>query len=88
MPDPQARLGGGDVRAADDGKANHWHNGSLPGTSSLLVRRHDGFTWAVLFSQRADESGLPYDDIDPAVHRAVDAVKEWPQWDLSPDLLK
>jgi CubicO group peptidase (beta-lactamase class C family) len=76
------------VRPTDDGKANHWHNGSLPGTSTLLVRRHDGFTWAVLFNQRADESGLPYDDIDPAVHRAVDAVKEWPQWDLFPDLLK
>ena len=28
------------------------HSGSLPGTSTLLVRRWDGLSWAVLFNQR------------------------------------
>ncbi len=72
------------VRPTSDGKANHWHNGSLPGTSTLLVRRHDGLNWAALFSQRTDPSGLSYGDIDPALHRAADAVTEWPEWDLFP----
>jgi N-acyl-D-amino-acid deacylase len=70
------------VRPTGDGKANHWHGGSLPGTNTLLVRRHDGLNWAVLFSQRADESGLGYGDIDPGLHRAAGAVEQWPEWDL------
>ncbi len=73
------------VRPTADGKANHWHNGSLPGTYTLLVRRHDGLNWAILFNQRSDPSGLSYDEIDPALHRAADNVKEWPVdnlWDL------
>jgi len=73
---------GWSVRPTPDGKANHWHGGSLPGTSTLLVRRSDGLNWAVLFNQRADETGLDYGDIDPAMHRAANAVKEWPDWDL------
>jgi CubicO group peptidase (beta-lactamase class C family) len=65
------RPGGG------EGKMTTWHTGALPGTSTLLVRRHDGLTWAVLFNERLrDES------VDPALHRAADAVGEWPKGDL------
>jgi N-acyl-D-amino-acid deacylase len=71
------------VRPTGDGQANTWHAGSLPGTCTLLVRRHDGLTWAALFNQRADETGLSYDEIDPALHRAAGAVNEWPAWDLA-----
>jgi len=70
------------VRPTSDGKANHWHGGSLPGTWTLLVRRHDGLNWATLFNQRTDPSGLSYGDIDPAMHHAADTVREWPGWDL------
>lgn len=73
---------GWSVRPTGEGKANHWHAGSLPGTVTLLVRRSDGLNWAVLFNQRADDSGLDYGDIDPALHRAANRVKEWPDWDL------
>jgi N-acyl-D-amino-acid deacylase len=73
---------GWSVRPTGDGKANHWHNGGLPGTSTLLVRRSDGLNWAVLFNQSTDDSGLDYGDIDPAMHRAANAVKDWPEWDL------
>jgi N-acyl-D-amino-acid deacylase len=58
-------------------KANYWHNGSLPGTATLLVRRHDGLSWAVLFNQRSEDEKLPDGDIDAAMHRAADAVTEW-----------
>jgi N-acyl-D-amino-acid deacylase len=70
------------VRPTGDGKENHWHTGSLPGTFTLLVRRHDGLNWAALFNQRTDASGLSYDDIDPALHRAADRVKAWPEYNL------
>lgn len=64
------------------GKANYWHNGSLPGTSTLLVRRWDGLSWVVLFNQRSDDPKLSDGDIDGALHRAADAVKQWPTGDL------
>jgi CubicO group peptidase (beta-lactamase class C family) len=70
------------------GRANYWHTGSLPGTHTLLVRRHDGLSWAVLFNQRSNDKNLPYSAIDSALHRAADAVKEWPGEDLFPKYLR
>jgi N-acyl-D-amino-acid deacylase len=65
-----------------DGRANYWHTGSLPGTYTLLVRRHDGLAWAVLFNQRSSDPKLADGAIDGALHRAADAVAEWPSHDL------
>lgn len=70
------------VRPKGEGKANHWHGGGLPGTKTLLVRRHDGLNWAVLFNQRKDDSELSYGEMDPMVHRAANAVERWPEDDL------
>jgi N-acyl-D-amino-acid deacylase len=58
-------------------KANYWHTGSLPGTATLLVRRHDGLSWAVLFNQRSEDKKLPDEAIDAAMHRAANAVTDW-----------
>jgi len=69
---------GWSVRPVGGGKANTWHNGSLDGTSTLLVRRWDGLTWAVLFNSRQAKGGEPARLIDPLVHEAADAVKHWP----------
>ncbi|HWN96177.1 MAG TPA: serine hydrolase domain-containing protein [Methylomirabilota bacterium] len=66
----------------NDGKANYWHNGSLPGTNTWLVRRWDGLTWAMLFNQRSEDKGLPDNAIDSALHRAAAAVTKWPAHDL------
>jgi N-acyl-D-amino-acid deacylase len=74
---------GWNVRPAGaNGKANYWHIGSLPGTAALLVRRHDGLSWAVLFNQRSDHKRLPDTAIDGALHRAADAVTAWPAENL------
>jgi hypothetical protein len=54
----------------------------LPGTSTLLVRRWDGLSWAALFNQRSDDKKLPDGAIDTALHRAADAVQEWPTANL------
>jgi N-acyl-D-amino-acid deacylase len=71
------------VRPTGEGRMNQWHTGSLAGTSTLLVRRHDGMAWAVLFnSRRACAGKNPASAIDPLVHKAVDAVREWPEGDL------
>ncbi len=67
-------------------RANYWHNGGLPGTSSLLVRREDGLSWAALFNQRSEDKNLPDSDIDPALHRAADSVGDWPARNLFVDL--
>jgi len=67
-----------------EGKANYWHNGSLPGTSTLLVRRSDGLTWAALFNQRSSDQKLPDGAIDGALHKAASKVKDWPKEDLFP----
>ncbi len=70
------------VRPKGNGKANSWHGGSLPGTNTLLVRRWDGLSWAVLFNQRNRDKKLPDGAIDVAMHRAANAVKDWPKADL------
>jgi N-acyl-D-amino-acid deacylase len=61
------------------GRMNVWHSGSLDGTSTLLVHRHDGLTWAVLFNSRDSAKKVePAEAIDPLLHKAADVVKSWP----------
>lgn len=47
-----------------------------------MVRRWDGLSWAVLFNQRNRDEKLPDGAIDPALHRAANAVTNWPKGDL------
>ncbi len=69
---------GWQVRTVGGGKINAWHNGALDGTETILVRRHDGVCWAVLFNTRKGLVGK----IDPLMHQAADKVKRWPAKDL------
>lgn len=65
------------------GRANTWHDGLIPGTSSLLVRRHDGLNWAVLFNTDANADGKTLSNlVDGPMHEAADEVKTWPDIDL------
>ncbi len=71
-------------RVLDDGdRINHWHNGSLPGTLSILIRRHDGRNLVALlntrFSPHTKELAL---ELDRVLHRAANAVEQWPEVDL------
>ena len=57
-----------------DGNASLWHTGALAGTSTLLVRRWDGFTWAVLFNcDKAKSGDRCVELVDGPLHRAIDA---------------
>lgn len=58
---------------------NAWHTGSLDGTSTILVRRWDGFCWAALFNSRNNKQGGRLStEFDPLIHQAVDAITSWP----------
>ena len=64
-------------------RINTWHTGSLSGTATLLVRRHDGHHFVVLFNARRAR-GVSHltRQIDPLMHQAIDSVREWPEHDL------
>jgi len=63
-------------------RINTWHTGHLDGTSTLLVRRHDGRNWSVLFNAHSTPDGQRVaDKIDPLLHRAADQVTRWPNDD-------
>lgn len=60
----------------NNGRGNWWHAGSLPGTTSILVRTARGFCWSALTNTRG-----PEEEIGPAMDRMVwemaGQVKGW-----------
>lgn len=57
------------------GAANASHFGRLAGSSTLLVRRHDGLTGAVLFNcDETPEGKTPASLIDGRIHAEVNRV--------------
>jgi CubicO group peptidase (beta-lactamase class C family) len=55
---------------------NWWHNGSLPGTSTIVVRTHSGFCWAAFINTRRRNSALD-GDLDKLIWTMVGQVKAW-----------
>ena len=72
------------VRPAGEG-ANWWHNGSLPGTYSLLVKTHHDFAWAALFNSRPREWARFSGEVDRLMWQGVQEVSHWPSHDLFPE---
>jgi N-acyl-D-amino-acid deacylase len=70
------------VRPVGD-EYNWWHAGSLPGTTTLLVRTHNGYAWAALFNSRPNAGNLG-SELDAGLWRAFEKVTTWPAWDLLP----
>jgi N-acyl-D-amino-acid deacylase len=63
--------------------ANWWHDGSLPGTTTLLVRAYNGLDWVALFNARASSSSTSFDaELDQSLWTAAGAVTQWPTEDL------
>ena len=58
---------------------NWWHNGSLPGTQTEMVRTPDGFCWVVLINT---QNGSTLGDMDQMMWKIHDTVKSWPTYDL------
>ena len=83
QPDSTYYGFGWSVRPTKNGRTNRWHTGSLSGTSTILVLRHDGLCWSVLFNTNLTNDGKkPSSKIDPLVHNAADKITKWPDHDL------
>jgi N-acyl-D-amino-acid deacylase len=74
--------------AKDDGLDN-WHMGSLPGTATLMMRRHDGRTYAILFNGRSSPTAAHFGKAIMAdFGKALDSIEQWPKNDLFADYEK
>ncbi|MCH9723533.1 MAG: serine hydrolase [Planctomycetes bacterium] len=61
------------------GNANHWHAGSLEGTSALLVRHYDRINWAILFNTRRGKDQKRLSSlIDGPMHQWINQIEKWP----------
>lgn len=71
-------------KVGNEGRVNAFHAGLISGTSTLMVRRHDGLDWAILFNTDHDQDDKSLStQIDPLVHEAAAAVKHWPDEAIS-----
>jgi len=59
-----------------------WHNGSLDGTTSILVRTESGLSWFVVANYRPWIWGRFNSAMDDMMWDAVNHVVQWPQHDL------
>ncbi len=78
---------GWQVQHGGDGELTmQMHGGSLPGTSTKLVRRSDGRNFAVLFNARETAlTGRLAEDISGELNRAISEVDAWPDADYFAD---
>jgi CubicO group peptidase (beta-lactamase class C family) len=60
-----------------NGSGNWWHNGSLPGTTTVMVRTATGMCWAALTNTRTQ----PSSEIDTAISEMMwNMVRTVPAW--------
>jgi CubicO group peptidase (beta-lactamase class C family) len=67
----------GEPRKAGSSTSGILH-GSLPGSRTLALW-HGDVDIVVLFNQRSDSSGLPYDAIADLMRKTADGIKAWPK---------
>jgi N-acyl-D-amino-acid deacylase len=74
---------GWQVRDLGDGRFNRWHTGSLPGTTTIMVHRHDGRNFVGLLNTRVSPTSESLGgDIDQKIGEASQRVESWPRYDL------
>ena len=61
----------------DNGAGNWWHNGSLPGTTSIMVRTPTGMCWAALCNTRTEPSDQINTALDQMMWNIVRTVPSW-----------
>jgi hypothetical protein len=62
---------------ADNGAGDWWHNGSLPGSTTMMARTAKGMCWAVLTNTRTE----PSNEIDTALAQMMgNMVHVVPAW--------
>jgi len=63
---------------------NWWHDGSLPGSRTILVRTYHGLAWTALFDTRPKEGDKFMNEVDRGLWQAASEVTAWPTHDLFP----
>jgi CubicO group peptidase (beta-lactamase class C family) len=58
--------------------ANWWHTGSLPGTSTIMVRTANAMSWVALFNSRPANADAFFNELDSELWRAVNGITDWP----------
>jgi len=61
-------------------EGNWWHNGSLPGTITIMVRTSGEFCWAGLTNTRNTKSSIG-GDLDRLMWAMVGKIRQWPEMD-------
>lgn len=75
------------VRQGGKGGEASWHTGSLPGTSTILMRRADGRDVAVLFNSRVSPTVEHLTRaLEGRLNKVLDDIVDWPKDDLFPQL--
>jgi CubicO group peptidase (beta-lactamase class C family) len=59
------------------GDANWWHTGSLPGTSTIMVRTANNMSWVALFNSRPANADAFFNELDRELWRAVNGITDW-----------
>lgn len=79
---------GWEVRDYGGGARNTWHNGSLPSTTSYVVRTQDGWDYAVILNRRDESGQTDYSvEVDNAMWNAYAQISSWPATDAFPEML-
>lgn len=61
----------------DNGKGNWWHTGSLPGSTTIMVKTSTGMCWAALTNTRTQPSDAINTALDQMVWKMVGQVPGW-----------
>ncbi|HTC76336.1 MAG TPA: serine hydrolase domain-containing protein [Edaphobacter sp.] len=83
MTTPVPAYPQGDARYArgwmvhNNGAGNWWHNGSLPGTTTIMVRTATGMCWAALCNTRTEPSDQINTALDQMMGNVVRTVPAW-----------
>jgi CubicO group peptidase (beta-lactamase class C family) len=76
------------VRDYGGGQRNAWHDGSLPSTTSYVVRTEYGWDYAVILNRRDETGQTEYSlEVDSAMWNAYSQITAWPDGDQFGDVL-
>lgn len=79
---------GWEARDYGNGQRNTWHNGSLPSTTSYIVRTRYGWDYAVILNRRDETGATDYSaEVDAAMWNAYAQITNWPAGDEFPHAL-
>jgi N-acyl-D-amino-acid deacylase len=77
----KAFYAGGWLVRPTQGDATWWHGGSLPGTTTILVRPYHHFSWVAPFNARSTAGNFD-GELDAALWSALAQVTSFPTHDL------